>query len=57
MKLTLRLIENLQRLTIGESIAYSSLPKDFVEALVKEGILTLAYHKTKRCVMASNSKA
>lgn len=57
MKLTLRLIENLQRLTRGESIAYSSLPKNLVESLVKEGILTVAYHKTKRCLMAPNSKA
>ncbi len=57
MKLTLRLIENLQRLTKGESIAYSSLPKDFVEALMKEGLLTVVYHKTKRSIIAPNSIA
>ncbi len=57
MKLTLRLIENLQRLARGENIAYSSLPRFFAESLVKEGILTVAYHKTKRYLMAPNPGA
>ncbi len=57
MRLTLRLIENLQRLLRGESVPYSALPKSFVEALVGESILSVAYHKTKRQLIASNSEA
>ncbi len=57
MKLTLRLIENLQRLTRGESIAYSSLPKAFAVSLVKEGMLAVVPHKSKRCLMAPNPGA
>lgn len=57
MKLTIRLIEHLQRLLRGESIPYSSLPKSLVEPIVKEGILSVAYHKTKRHLIAPNSAA
>lgn len=57
MRLTLRLIENLQRLQRGESIPYSALPKSLVEDLVGEGILSIVYRKTKRCLKAPNSGA
>ncbi len=57
MRLTLRLIENLQQLLRGESIPYSALPKSLVEALVGEGILSVAYHKTKRQLIAPHSAA
>ena len=55
MRLTLHLIETLQRLLRGESIPYSSLPKSLVESFVEEGILSIVYHKTKRCLIAPNS--
>ena len=57
MKLTSRLIENLQRLSHGESIPYSALPKSLAESLTEEGLLSIAYHGTKRCVIARNAKA
>ena len=57
MKLTPRLIENLQRLLHGESIPYSALPKSLAESLTEEGLLSIAYHGTKRCVIARNAKA
>ena len=57
MKLTSRLIENLQRLLHGESIPYSALPKSLAESLTEEGLLSIAYHGTKRCVIARNAKA
>lgn len=57
MRLTLRLIENLKQLLRGESIPYSALPKSLVEPFVEEGILSVVYHKTKRCLRAPNSTA
>ena len=57
MKLTSRLIENLQRLLHGESIPYSALPKSLAESLTEEGLLSIAYHRTRRCVMARNAEA
>lgn len=57
MKLTLRLIENLKRLLHGETIPFSMLPKSLVDPFVEEGILSVEYHKTKRCLRAPNSTA
>ncbi|MDE5888023.1 MAG: hypothetical protein K2H46_10610 [Muribaculaceae bacterium] len=57
MKLTLRLIENLQRLLQEESIPYSALPQSLAESLAKEGLLSIAYHGTRRRVMARNTEA
>lgn len=57
MKLTLRLIENLQRLFRGESIPYSSLPKSLVEPFVEEGLLSIAHHGTRRGIIARNADA
>ncbi|MDE7110229.1 MAG: hypothetical protein K2O49_09725 [Muribaculaceae bacterium] len=57
MKLTLRLIGNLQCLLRGESIPYSSLPNSFAEDLVREGLLSVVYRKTKRCLISPNSIA
>ena len=57
MKLTSRLIENLQRLLHGESIPYSALPKSLAESLTEEGLLSIDYHRTRRCVMARNAEA
>ena len=57
MKLTLRLIENLKRLLHGESIPYSALPKSLSEPLIEEGILAIAHHGTRRCVLARNAEA
>ncbi len=57
MKLTLRLIENLRNLLSGESIPHSALPKSLVDPLVEEGILSVTYHKTRRCLTAPNPAA
>ena len=57
MKLTLRLVENLKRLLYGVSIPYSALPQSLVESLTEEGLLSIAYHGTRRCVMARNTEA
>ena len=57
MRLTLRLIENLKRLLHGETIPFSILPKSLVDPFVEEGILSVEYHKTKRCLRAPNSTA
>lgn len=57
MRLTLRLIENLQRLLRGESIPYTALPKSLVEPFVGEGLLSVAHHRTRRCLIAPNADA
>lgn len=57
MKLTIRLIENLQRLFRGESIPYSSLPKSLVEPFVEEEVLSIAHHGTRRCIIVRNADA
>ncbi|MBD5227918.1 MAG: hypothetical protein HDS67_07795 [Bacteroidales bacterium] len=57
MRLTLRLIENLKQLLRGESIPYSALPKSLVEPFVEEGLISIAYQGTRRCVIARNADA
>ena len=57
MKLTLRLILNLQRLLHKESVPYSALPQSLAESLAKEGLLSIVYHGTRRSVMARNTEA
>lgn len=57
MKLTLRLIHNLRRLLDGESIPYSSLPKSLTVSLVKEGLLNVEYHGSRRCLRTHNVTA
>lgn len=57
MKLSLRLIENLQRLLKGESIPYSALPKSLVDSLEGEGLLYVAHHGTRRVLSAPNLQA
>lgn len=57
MKLSLRLIENLQLLLNGESIPYSALPKTLVDSLEGEGLLYIAHHGTRRILSAPNLQA
>ena len=57
MKLTLPLIENLQRLMHKDSIPYSALPQSLVESLVEEDLLSISYHGTRRRVIAPNTEA
>lgn len=57
MKLSLRLIDNLHRLLLGESIPYSTLPKPLVDSLVREGLLYVAHHGTRRALSAPNLQA
>lgn len=57
MKLSLRLIHNLQRLTRGESVPFSVLPASLVKSLVEEGILAVEYHKTRRNLTAPKPSA
>lgn len=56
MKLTLtqRLIALLQRLTQGESIPYSSIPKSLADSLLREGLVTPVYHGSRRSLRAGN---
>lgn len=57
MRLTARLIENLKRLIEGEDVAFSSLSKSLSGPLVCEGLLTIAYHGTRRLLRAPNPDA
>lgn len=57
MRLTARLIENLKRLIEGEDVAFSSLSKSLSGPLVSEGLLTIAYHGTRRLLRAPNPDA
>ncbi len=54
MKLTLRLIKNLQRLLLGEAIPFSALPKSLTESLTGEGLLSVTHHGIRRCLIAPN---
>ncbi len=57
MKLTLRLIENLQRLQQGETISYSSLPKSLADSLTEEGLLSVLHHRSRRSLRTPNPDA
>lgn len=55
--LTLRLIENLQRLADADAVPYSSLPKTLAESLVKEGLLNVVNHGSRRSLRTHNIQA
>lgn len=57
MRPTLRLIDNLRKIIHGESIPYSSFPKSLAEPLVKEGLLNIEYHGSRRCLRTHNPTA
>lgn len=57
MKLSKSLIENLRKLISGKAIAYSSLSSTLSDSLLKERLLTVEYHGTKRLLRASNADA
>ncbi len=57
MRLTLRLIETLQRLIEGETVAFSSLSRSLSDPLVSEGLLTIAHHGTRCLLRAPNPDA
>ena len=52
MKISKTLINTLQQLIDGESIAYSTLRKDFAETLLAEGLLTVQTHGSRRTFRA-----
>ena len=52
MKISNTLLTTLQRLMDGESIAASTLRKDFTEALMAEGLLTVQTHGSRRLFRA-----
>ncbi len=57
MKLTIRLIENLRKILKGESIPYSSLPKSLTVSLVREGLINVEHHRSRRCLRTHNATA
>lgn len=57
MKISKTLINTLQQLIDGESIAYSTLRKDFAETLLAEGLLTVQTHGSRRAFRAIDAIA
>ena len=57
MKISKTLINTLQQLIDGESIAYSTLRKDFAETLLAEGLLTVQTHGSRRSFRAIDTIA
>ena len=57
MKISKTLINTLQQLIDGESIAYSTLRKDFAETLFAEGLLTVQTHGSRRTFRAIDTIA
>jgi len=57
MKISKTLINTLQQLIDGESIAYSTLRKDFAETLFAEGLLTVQTHGSRRSFRAIDTIA
>ncbi len=57
MKISNTLLTTLQRLMDGESIAASTLRKDFTETLMAEGLLTVQTHGSRRAFRAIDAKA
>ena len=55
MKISKTLINTLQQLTDGESVASSTLRKDFAETLLAEGLLTVQTHGSRRAFRAIDS--
>ncbi len=57
MKISKTLINTLQQLMDGESVASSSLRKDFEETLLAEGLLTVQTHGSRRAFRAIDAIA
>ena len=57
MKISNTLLTTLQRLMNGESVAASTLRKDFTEALMAEGLLTVQTHGSRRTFRAIDAIA
>lgn len=57
MKITVALIDKLIRLRDGESLPASQIKGEWVEELVRDGILISISHKSKRCLFAPNANA
>ena len=57
MKISNTMLTTLQRLMDGESIAASTLRKDFTEALLAEGLLTVQAHGSRRSFRAIDTLA
>lgn len=57
MKLTLRLIDNLRKIIRGKSIPYSSFPESLADSLVREGLLNIECHGSRRRLRTHNPTA
>ena len=57
MKISKTLTNTLQQLIDGESVAASSLRKDFAETLLSEGLLTVQTHGSRRTFRAIDAIA
>ena len=57
MKISNTLLTTLQRLMNGESVAASTLRKDFTETLIAEGFLTVQTHGSRRAFRAIDAIA
>ncbi len=57
MKVTVALIEKLIRLRDGDSLPSSQLKGEWVEELVRDGVLISTSHKSRRSLSASNADA
>ncbi|MCM1297041.1 MAG: hypothetical protein NC311_15995, partial [Muribaculaceae bacterium] len=57
MILTLRLIDNLEKLLRGEPLPYSAIPRSISDSLVREGLLTIEFHGTRRLLRVPNKTA
>ena len=57
MKISKTLINTLQQLMDGESVASSTLRKDFAETLLAEGLLTVQTHGSRRAFRAIDAIA
>lgn len=54
---TQRLIENLQRLVDGNSVAFSAMPQALSSSLLKEGLLSIETHGSRKLLKARHPEA
>lgn len=57
IKITPRLIKNLRDITAGKSVAYSSLPESLSLPLLREGLLSIEAHGSKKSLRTNNPEA
>lgn len=57
MKITQRLIENLRRLVAGEEVPYSAMPQTLSSSLLKEGLLYIVTHGSRKLLKVRDPEA